>query len=111
MFLNIITPCSRPQNLHTIAQSINIPKDNFRWIVVYDGIELPDKSLLPDICEAYFYQDPQSCVGHQQRNFAMDMISEGHIYFNDDDTILHNELWDSIKDLDNDFISFNQNTK
>lgn len=111
MFLNIITPCSRPQNLHTIAESINIPKENFRWIVVYDGVELPDKTLIPDICEAYCYQDPQSCVGHQQRNFAMDMISDGHIYFNDDDTILHNELWDSIKDLDNDFITFNQNTK
>jgi hypothetical protein len=32
----------------------------------------------------------------------------GYIYFNDDDTTLHPELWDNIKDCDEDFISFKQ---
>jgi hypothetical protein len=27
MFLNIITPCSRPENLDVISKTINIPKD------------------------------------------------------------------------------------
>jgi hypothetical protein len=42
----------------------------------------------------------------------MEMIKEGYIYFNDDDTVLHPELWENIKDLDeNDFISFMQGNK
>lgn len=111
MFLNIITPCSRPENLHTIASSINIPRENYRWIVVFDGIELPNADLVPSSCEIYAYQNLQSCYGHQQRNFALDLINGGHVYSNDDDTIIHNELWENIKNLDSDFITFNQSTK
>jgi hypothetical protein len=106
--LNIITPCSRPENLHSIWQSINIPKENYRWIVIYDGISLPSADMIPKNCELDFYYDVNSCYGNYQRNYAMDLIKEGHIYFNDDDTIIHPELWDNIKDLENDFITFNQ---
>lgn len=111
MFLNIITPCSRPENLHTIANSINIPRENYRWIVVFDLTDLPDEKIIPKNCEAYKYVNAESCYGHQQRNFALDLITHGHIYSNDDDTILHKDLWESIKDLNNDFITFNQSTK
>jgi hypothetical protein len=108
MFLNIITPCSRPENLITISKSINIPKKNYRWIVVFDGETLPDKELIPKNCEIYSHTNKNSIVGHSQRNYALDMINDGYIYFNDDDTVIHNKLWDNIKDLDNDFISFMQ---
>lgn len=111
MFLNIVTPCSRPQNLHTIANSINIPRENYRWIVVFDGDLLPDSELIPNNCEIYTYTHPESRVGHYQRNFALDMIESGHVYFNDDDTIIHPELWQNISALNNDFITFNQNNK
>jgi len=111
MFLNIITPCSRPQNLKKIAESINIPRENYRWIVVFDSETLPDKSLIPENCEAYPHKNPFSKVGNAQRNFALDLIETGHVYFNDDDTLMHPELWDNIKDLDNDFISFYQELK
>lgn len=111
MFLNIITPCSRPENLHTISKSINIPKDSYRWIVVFDGYELPNKDLIPNNCEIYKYRDLDSCVGHQQRNFALRLIKYGHVYSNDDDTVIHPELWENIKDLENDFITFNQVSK
>ena len=43
MFLNIITPCSRPENLRIISESINIQKENYRWIFVYDGLNLENK--------------------------------------------------------------------
>jgi len=108
MFLNIITPCSRPQNLKTIAKSINIPRENYRWIVVFDRFTLPDKELIPDNCEVYTHRDKESEAGHSQRNFALKLIEKGHVYSNDDDTIIHPELWDNIKDLDDDFISFIQ---
>jgi len=108
MYLNIITPCCRPENLHQISKSINIPKENYRWIVVFDSLTLPDKSYIPDNCEYYLHKDPNSKVGNGQRNFALDLVKMGYIYFNDDDTTLHPELWDNIKDCDEDFISFKQ---
>lgn len=111
MFINIVTPCSRPENLHKISQSINIPKENYRWIVVFDRDELPDSKLIPDNCEVYLHRDSKSIVGHAQRNFALDIIHDGYVYFNDDDTILHKDLWENIKYVDDDFISFQQLNK
>lgn len=111
MFLNIVTPCSRPENLLTISKSINIPRENYRWIVVFDGVSLPDKELIPENCEIYTYTDKNSKVGHAQRNFALKLIKDGHVYFNDDDTIIHPELWENIKSSNEDFISFMQQDK
>jgi hypothetical protein len=111
MFLNIVTPCSRPQNLHKISESINIPQENYRWIIVFDGTVKPNETLIPQNCEFYMHTNPLSKVGHSQRNFALDLIEKGHVYFNDDDTLIHPELWENIKDLDNDFITFYQELK
>jgi hypothetical protein len=108
MFINIITPCSRPQNLKVISESINIPKENFKWIVVYDSMEVFES---PDNCEAYCVKDTNSVYGNAQRNFALDLVTEGHVYFNDDDTTIHPELWDEVKDKEADFISFKQVNK
>jgi hypothetical protein len=110
-FINIITPCSRPENLHKISESINIPKKNYRWIVVFDMDELPEKSLIPKNCETYLFRDKNSIAGHAQRNFAISLVDRGYIYSNDDDTLLHQDFWDEIKYLNNDFISFSQNNK
>lgn len=106
--LNIITPCSRPENLQFIQKSINIPRENYRWIVVFDMEEVPDN--VPDNAECYNCKDLNSTSGNAQRNYALDMISDGYVYFNDDDTVIHPDLWNNIKDLDNDFISFKQIT-
>lgn len=108
ILLNIITPCIRPENLHKISESINIPKNNYRWIVVFDLLELPDNKLIPDNCEYYLHKDDGSVFGNGQRNFALDLVQMGHIYFNDDDTVIHPELWNNVKDCDDDFISFKQ---
>ena len=110
-FINIITPCSRPENLHKISKSINIPSGNYRWIVVFDMDTLPDKSLIPDNCETHLFRDHNSKAGHAQRNYAISLIDKGYIYSNDDDTILHPDLWEEIKYLNNDFISFGQANK
>lgn len=110
MFINIITPCSRPENLDIISKSINIPRDQYRWIVVFDLLEAPDN--IPDNCEAYAIKDANSMSGNAQRNFALNLVTDGHIYFNDDDTIMQPNLWDEIKDEDDtDFISFQQINK
>ena len=108
MYLNIITPCSRPENLLKISDSINIPIKNYRWIIVCDSESLPDINLIPKNCEIYCHRDLESISGNSQRNYAIDMVKDGHIYFNDDDTIIHSDLWNNIKDLENDVISFAQ---
>jgi hypothetical protein len=110
-FINIITPCSRPENLHAIAKSINIPSNNYRWVVVFDMDTLPDKSLIPDNCEVHLFRDRNSKAGHAQRNYAISVIDNGYVYSNDDDTLLHPDLWEEIKYLNNDFISFSQINK
>ena len=109
-FLNIITPCSRPHNLHKISRSINIPRENYRWIVVFDSPEKPHKMLIPDNAETYCHQHPLSCFGHAQRNYALQLIESGHVYFNDDDTTIHPLLWSNIHGKSADFISLRQNT-
>jgi len=108
MYLNIITPCSRPENLLTISKSINIPVENYRWIVVCDSEILPNNSLIPENCEIYLHKNKNSVFGNAQRNYAMDMITQGYIYFNDDDTILHSDLWNNVQNINSDFIVFYQ---
>jgi hypothetical protein len=108
MFLNIITPCTRPENLNKIAESINIPRDNYRWIVIFD---IDYSSIdIPENCEYYYLRDANSIVGNAQRNFVLDLLKNkrGYLYSNDDDTTIHPNLWENIKDMDDDFISFMQ---
>jgi hypothetical protein len=108
MFINIITPCTRPENLKAISKSINIPKENYRWIVVFDSLWLPNDKLIPDNCECYAVTNYLSRFGNAQRNYAIDLVKEGYLYFNDDDTVVHKKLWENVKDLNDDFIVFQQ---
>ena len=110
MFINIITPCSRPENLKLISESINIPAQKYRWIVVFDGFTYEEEDI-PNNCEAYCIKDSNSIYGNAQRNYGIDLVNEGHLYFNDDDTEINERLWENIKNLDEDFISFGQLNK
>jgi hypothetical protein len=111
MFINIITPCSRPENLLRIAESINIPKENYKWYIVFDAEVLPKLTSYLDFnnnVEMYAHKDLNSIMGNSQRNFALDLVDSGYVYFQDDDTLMHQDLWNTIKDLSADFISFDQ---
>ena len=110
MNLTIITPCIRPENLFLIEESINIPRENFRWIVIFDREDIPEN--IPESCEPYAYKNKKSGMGNAQRNFAIDLVKDGHLYFNDDDTCIHPFLWKRINSLDaHDFIHFSQISK
>lgn len=112
--LNIITPCSRPENLKTIEKSINIPREYFKWFIIFDNNKIPDV-YIPSIAQAYHYTEKGSVAGHAQRNFALSLIDNGYIYFNDDDTLIHPMLWTAIEKIilnnTHDFISFDQKQK
>jgi hypothetical protein len=108
MFLNIITPCSRPGNLFLMAKSINIPRENYRWLVIIDSMKPAIDPGYPENAEVYYYQDQFSYWGNAQRNLALDKIHDGYVYFLDDDTTIHPDLWKTVENLTCDFIHFDQ---
>lgn len=112
MFVNIITPCSRPENLSKIADSIKLPPSDYQWIIVHDANELPDRSLLPTQAIHIAKRVKGSISGNGQRNTALNLLGDRPntwIYFNDDDTVIHPELWGNVKaNPTADFIHFQQ---
>ena len=101
--LTIITPCCRPQNLPKIYESMNFEYID-KWIIVYDTSKNRSYSRIftehPKIIEAEC--DDDGVVGHPQRNFALNFVSKGFIYFLDDDNLMHNNLWAVYSSIMND---------
>jgi len=60
----------------------------------------------PQIIEEFC--DKVGVCGSCQRNLGIDMVKDGHIYFLDDDNIVHPEFWNLKFDPDY-FYTFNQN--
>jgi hypothetical protein len=115
MYINIITPCSRPENLQQIANSINLPKENYQWIVVHDADKLLATNLLPTNAIHIAQKVEGSTSGNGQRNKALEIVNtddNAWIYFNDDDTVIHPDLFQMIEQYqDKDFIHFQQANK
>ena len=91
--LTIITPSCRQKYLVELSNSIQFEKID-RWIIVYDTSKnrVYDKLFNnPQIVEVFC--DAAGSAGHAQRNFGVKMVSDGHIYFLDDDNIMHPEFW------------------
>ena len=107
MLINIVTPCSRPENLKAIAESINIPSRHYRWIVVHDADEFLNIET-PKEAEQHLYREQGSIAGHAQRNFANRLIADGYVLQLDDDTILHPNFWEAVKDCEEDIVSWAQ---
>ena len=109
MVINVITPCTRVDNLWKLYESINFP--NYRWLVVFDGKHIssipPD---LPPTVEPHIHYDENSTVGNSQKNYGLDLITDGWVYFLDDDTILHPHLYSAVEPFlhTHDFIHFGQ---
>ncbi len=113
--LTIITPCCRPENLHKLFNSIQFDKIE-KWIIVYDisNNRTYSKIYNNDKIIEVEYQEEKSVFGHGQRNYGMSLVSNGFIYFLDDDTIIHSKFWDiveEIKDKKNIIVSFDQHNK
>jgi hypothetical protein len=110
--INIITPCSRPENLKAIQQSINIPRTCYKWWIVFDALPNEiDPTLIPENATPIYHKNKKSIAGHAQRNFALDHIpnDNDYVYFLDDDTLMHPDLYPTVAQLlSNDFIHFDQ---
>ena len=105
--LHIVTPCTRPQNISWIEWSLNIPDTQYTWWIVCDAPKLPQMDW-PLRSQPRFIRDKNSRWGNAQRNLALDQIADGWVYFLDDDTFLHPNLWPLIQNSEADFIHFRQ---
>jgi len=121
--LNIITPCSRPQNLELIARSIlcgfidkRLCLVPVRWWIVFDmnclDYEQVNKACLSVSSEKYCVTQPTFLfnektgeAGHQHRNLVLDILEEknekGWVYSVDDDNILHENFYKISDELNN----------
>lgn len=107
MIFNIITPCSRTYNLAEILLSILEAKKDLdihvNWLIAFDGSKVAEQDIKTlinfhrpgiddiDITPLYVTND-KSVSGNAQRNEALDLVSEGFVYFLDDDNIIHPEF-------------------
>jgi hypothetical protein len=94
----LVTPCSRPENLDRIKESIQFDKIE-KWYIVYDNTKFEFSERYkndPKIVEIECH-DSNGISGNQFRNKALDVISSTHkggfVYFVDDDNIVHSNFW------------------
>jgi glycosyltransferase involved in cell wall biosynthesis len=101
--LTIITPCSRPENLSFIYDTIRITKVD-KWIIVYDttntGGNFEKRFNRPNIIEVGHVSPPETGSGNSQRNVGLNMVRTGMVYFLDDDNVIHPEFWKIAETLD-----------
>lgn len=133
--LCIITPCSRPENLNKIYESIiysNL-KIDIRWLIILDksvknyNIEFSPHTICNssyDVICSVEKSDKTYIAGHGHRNHALDIIKNSctflreseedyWVYQLDDDNILHPDI-SYINDLfqsNNKIIIFSQELK
>lgn len=89
MTIHIITPCSRPENLQRIFESINI---DCYWWIVFDRETIPEiklKNVNECNVDVKLMAIKGGVVGKKQINHALDQINNGWVYVLDDDNLLH----------------------
>jgi len=99
---NVITPCTRPENLDRMLASLiacTVPAP-ITWHIIYDteDILVPNLQLRTPLIKVkeYTHADKRSVVGHAQRNYGMECIDSGFIYFLDDDNIIHPAFFSAV---------------
>ena len=108
--ITIITPCYRQKNLHDIIKSIHLNKIK-EWIIIYDTTN--NKKYTPCFQDEPKIREVECCdlgiSGNAQRNYGASLVSEGFIYFVDDDNIIHPHFWNLIDIFDIEyFYTFDQ---
>lgn len=100
--IHIITPCSRPENLSLMKDSV---PSECNWIIVYDN-SVQEK---PEISNATILHSPYTgYAGNPNRNYALDnteFSDTDWIYILDDDNIIHPEWYNTVKDLNEDHLN------
>jgi len=107
MQIDIITPCTRGENLDTINNSLveGMGDISYKWIVVIDGKNPGDLGIQLQLYPNTKYYAHSSenfrlgLSGNPQRNFGISKAKGDYLYFLDDDNILHPSLFKNTRDL------------
>lgn len=106
--ITVITPCSRPENLKKIKLNFDYIRE---WIIVYDGPLEHQFTENPKISE-YNFTETNSIKGTAQRNFALQLVENGFVYFLDDDNTIHPSFYTLLHFIEKGhFYTFNQKRK
>lgn len=108
--ISIITPSCRQENLQKLHDSIEFDKID-KWIIVYDTSKNRTyKKLFTNNSKILEVEhDEIGKAGHAQRNYGTRLVKDGHIYFLDDDNIIHPDFWAVVSILeDKKFYTFDQ---
>lgn len=103
--LHIITPVSRLKLREDLARlAVGIRFDCIvNWILVYDtsvqkDLE-PQFADNPQVIEVYYHSKEEAQLGNTQRNKGMEKVTQGLVYFLDDDNIMHPHFWDILSNI------------
>jgi hypothetical protein len=104
--LTIVTPVSRPQNIPAVLASVlAAPKPSIlwlRWLLVLDGRKVPawPVALAEELARYDFVRceinSSPGIGGNSQRNWAIELMESGFLYFLDDDNLLHERLLEAL---------------
>jgi hypothetical protein len=99
--LNIVTPCSRPENLVKCLRSF-CDTTSIKWHVVFDKDVTPPNIKLnkKNVSLIKLHSDQKSHWGNCLRNMALDKINSGYVYFLDDDNLMHPLFWNHFKNFE-----------
>lgn len=101
--INVITPVSRPENLHEINKNLLSIELPIKWWVVYDR-KVKETPLLwggNQLLIQTIHSDKTALAGHAHRNTVLDIIDRGWVMSLDDDNILpanFAEIWPELED-------------
>jgi hypothetical protein len=107
--ITVITPCSRPENLLKLKESLNF-KQIIEWIIVYDNTICTPQFEHSQISE--YCHKSEGNYGNPQKNYGLSVVKneESYIYFLDDDNIIHPDLY-SLTLLPDKIYTFDQENK
>jgi glycosyltransferase involved in cell wall biosynthesis len=104
MTINILTRCSRPENLHLLEKSIVNEDINVKWKIAFDTSRV--SNIDTQVFERYskyslnFWKGEPGDMGHAFINKFIDEIPDDEwIYILDDDNLLHPEFYTEILEL------------
>jgi len=91
--LTLITPCYRQKNLSKMHGSIRFDLID-KWIIVYDTTyDRRYEKIYTDNPKILEVECSGGISGNPQRNYGLNLVEDGHIYFLDDDNIIHPNFW------------------
>ena len=105
MIINILTRCTRPQNLLKISKTIFTDLFQINWYILFDANRIKDidATLLMDLtnlgAKIKFLKGEFSGLGMNMINNILDEICDGWVYILDDDNIIHPEFYNTLDEF------------